>query len=150
MPKLVGMTKSRALAEIDNKNLKEGNVEQEEYDDEVEEGKVISQYPLEDTEVTEGTEVNLVISKGPDPASKPPEPPVPAGSTKTVTVPLEGYVGIVTVQLFMDGGEVGKETVDATMESAVSFQVTGTGSKVLSYYINGVIGNTTIPVNFDE
>ncbi len=150
MPKLVGMTKSRALAEIDNKNLKKGNVEQEEYDDEVEEGKVISQYPLEDTEVTEGTEVNLVISKGPDPASKPPEPPVPAGSTKTVTVPLEGYVGIVTVQLFMDGGEVGKETVDATMESAVSFQVTGTGSKVLSYYINGVIGNTTIPVNFDE
>ncbi len=150
MPKLVGMTKSRALAEIDNKNLQKGNVEQEEYDDEVEEGKVISQYPLEDTEVTEGTEVNLVISKGPDPASKPPEPPVPAGSTKTVTVPLEGYVGIVTVQLFMDGGEVGKETVDATMESAVSFQVTGTGSKVLSYYINGVIGNTTIPVNFDE
>ena len=150
MPKLVGMTKSRALAEIDNKNLQKGNVEQEEYDDEVEEGKVISQYPLEDTEVTEGTEVNLVISKGPDPASKPPEPPVPAGSTKTVTVPLEGYVGIVTVQLFMDGGEVGKETVDATMESAVSFQVTGTGSKVLSYYINGVIGNTTIPINFDE
>ena len=150
MPKLGGMTKSRALAEIDNKNLQKGNVEQEEYDDEVEEGKVISQYPLEDTEVTEGTEVNLVISKGPDPASKPPEPPVPAGSTKTVTVPLEGYVGIVTVQLFMDGGEVGKETVDATMESAVSFQVTGTGSKVLSYYINGVIGNTTIPVNFDE
>lgn len=146
MPELVGMTKARALAEIDNKNLKQGNVEQEEYDDEIEEGKVISQYPLKDTEVTEGTEVNLVISKGPDPNSQQPNQPTTA--TKTVSVPLDGFEGMITVQLFMDGGEVGKETVDATLEEAVTFTVSGTGMKTLTYYINGV-AEGTIPVNFD-
>ena len=150
MPGLVGMTKARALAEIDNKNLQQGNVEQEEYDDEIEEGKVISQYPLEGSEVTEGTEVNLVISKGPDPATQPPDPPVPSSGTKYVTVDqLDRFEGTITVQLFMDGGEIGRETVDTNMDTAVTFQVSGTGSKTLTYYINGV-ATGTIPVNFDE
>ena len=147
MPKLVGMTKARALAEIENKNLQQGNVEQEEYDDEIEEGKVISQYPLENAEVTEGTEVNLVISKGPDPANKPPEPP--AGNTKTVSVPLHGYEGMVSVRLLMDGVEVGSKLEDATLNEATPFEVTGTGQKELAYYINGE-ARGTIPVNFDE
>ena len=150
MPKLLGMTKARALAEIENKNLKQGNVEQEEYDDEIEEGKVISQYPLEGADVTEGTEVNLVISKGPDPATQPPDPPVPSSGTKYVTVDqLDRFEGTITVQLFMDGGEIGRETVDTNMDTAVTFQVSGTGSKTLTYYINGV-ATGTIPVNVDE
>ena len=147
MPELVGMTKSRALTEISNCNLIEGNVDQEEYDDEVEEGKVISQYPLADTDVTEGTEVNLVISKGPDPATQ--QPNQPTTGTKNVTVPLDRFEGMVTVQLFMDGGEVGKETVDATLDDGVTFSVSGTGMKTLTYYVNGV-AEGTIPVNFDE
>lgn len=151
MPNLVGMTESRALAEIGNKNLEQGNIRPE-FDDEVEEGKVISQYPLEKTEVTEGTEVNLVISKGPDPATKPPEtadPPASEGATKTVNVPLHGYSGTVTIQLLMDGVQVGYKTEDANMNESTSFEVTGTGMKILSYYINGVNAGT-IPVNFDE
>ena len=117
------------------------------FDDEVEEGKVISQYPLADTDVTEGTEVNLVISKGPDPATQ--QPNQPTTGTKNVTVPLDRFEGMVTVQLFMDGGEVGKETVDATLDDGVTFSVSGTGMKTLTYYVNGV-AEGTIPVNFDE
>ena len=146
MPKLVGMTKSRALTEIGNCNLVQGNVEQEEYDDEIEAGKVISQYPLEGTDVTEGTEVNLVISKGPDPANKPPEQPT--GKTKTVSVPLLGYEGTVSVRVLMDGVEVGSKTEDATLNEATLFEVTGSGQKELAVYINGVLSQT-IPVDFD-
>ncbi len=149
MPKLVGMTESRALTEINNCKLKQGNF-QPEFDDEVEEGKVISQYPLGGTEVTEGTEVNLVISKGPDPANKPPdETGQPTSKSKDVTVGLDRFDGVVTVQLFMDGGEVGKKTVDTAMESGVTFTVSGTGMKTLTYYVNGV-AEGTIPVNFDS
>ncbi len=148
MPKLVDMTLERAQRTIDQHNLGRGKVDHA-YDPEIEAGRVISQYPAEGTEVPEGTEVNLIISDGPDPATQQPDPPVSTTGTKTVTVPLDGYEGEVVVQLFMDGGEVGKETVDATMDAAVTFTVSGTGSKSLTYYINGVaIG--TIPVNFDE
>lgn len=144
MPSLVGMTESRALTEISTFNLKQGNFKHE-FDDEVEEGKVISQYPLEDTEVTEGTEVNLVISKGPDPASGSSES---SGKTKTVTVPLLGHEGMVSVRLLMDGVEVGSRMEDATLNEATSFEVTGSGQKEVAVYINGVLDHT-IPVDFD-
>ncbi|MEY8402328.1 Stk1 family PASTA domain-containing Ser/Thr kinase [Oscillospiraceae bacterium 44-34] len=155
MPKLVGMTKARALTEIDNCNLAQGNVEQEAYDDEIEEGKVISQYPLEGTDVTEGTEVNLVISKGPDPATLPPDPPPveePTPVTKMVNVSLEGYEGSVTIRLLLDGVEVGSATADATMDTAVDVAVqgmTGMGTKEVAIYINGVASGTKT-VDFDS
>ena len=64
-------------------------------------------------------------------------------------VPLHGFEGSVTVRLLMDGAEVGYKIADANMDTVVSFNVTGTGTKVLSYFINGeAVG--TITVNFDE
>ena len=72
-------------------------------------------------QVTEGTEVNLVISLGPDPSTQPPviDPPVtnPTGTTKTVEVPLHGFEGSVTVRLLMDGAEVGYKIADANMDT---------------------------------
>ena len=152
MPELVGKTQALAESIITTSNLKRGRVDPQ-YDDTVEEGKVVSQYPLADAQVTEGTEVNLVISLGPDPSTQPPviDPPVtnPTGTTKTVEVPLHGFEGSVTVRLLMDGAEVGYKIADANMDTVVSFNVTGTGTKVLSYFINGeAVG--TITVNFDE
>ena len=172
MPDLAGMTKARALAEIDNKNLEQGNLK-EEYDDTVEAGKVISQYPLKDTDVTEGTEVNLVISLGPDPSTLPPDPPVtnpgenqnpgtdpgtgdgtdpdPKPVTKTVQVSLADYEGIVDVRVLMDGKQVHAQSWDTSMSTAAEFQVTGTagmGTKELAVYINGVASGT-VSVNFD-
>ena len=152
MPGLLDMTLERAQITIENHNLV-CTPPREAYDSEVEAGKVIGQYPAKGTEVAEGTEVNLVVSKGPDPATQPPEePPAPEDVTKYVYVPLDGYEGMVSVRLLMDGVEVGNVTVDATMETGYSFSITGpagSGTKQVAYYINGE-AKGTIPVNFDE
>ena len=156
MPELVGMTKARALAEIANKNLQQGNVEQEEYDDEVEEGKVISQYPLAKTDVTEGTEVNLVISLGPDPATQQPpveeapDPPAvsdPGNITQTETIDMSAYSGTINIRALMDGAEVYNENHDVTMDPWVDITVTGKGTKTLAIYVDGGLAFTHT-VNF--
>lgn len=155
MPDLVGRTKSQALTEIGNCNLVPGNTDQEEYDDEVEAGKVISQYPKEGTDVTEGTEVNLVISKGPDPATQPPDKPPeiqdPIPVTKSFTVPLDGYEGEVNVRVLMDGAQVWNQNYDATMDTAAEVHIQGArgmGTKEVTIFINGVAKGTE-SVNFD-
>jgi len=113
---------------------------------------VISQYPLAETEVTEGTEVNLIISLGPNdtkpPAVDPPAPPAD-GVTKDVDIPLHGYSGTVTIQLLMDGVQVASKTEDANLNESTTIPVTGTGTKVITYYINGVSAGFRT-VNFDE
>jgi len=145
MPDLVGKTESMAKSLISNYNLTEGNIRSE-HDDTVEEGKVVSQYPLPDTQVSEGTEVNLIISLGPDPATQqPPEPPASEGVTKDVEIPLHGYSGTVTIQVLMDGVEVAHKTEDANLNEKTTIPITGTGVKVVTYYINGVsAGNITV------
>ena len=170
MPELVNMTKDRALTEIENKNLnwKDGYIK-EEYDDTVEAGKVISQYPTEKTKVTEGTVVNLVISKGPDPSAQTPDPPAtdpgtntgtdpgtttpePKPVTKTTHISLNGYEGEVDVRVLMDGAQIFAQSVDASMNTGVDVPVQGTtgmGVKELAIYINGVASGTA-KVNFDE
>ena len=152
MPKLVGMVKSRALTEIDTCNLAEGNIK-EEFDDEVEEGVVISQYPQEGTEVTEGTQVNLVISKGPDPDLQPPEDPELV--TREELIDVSGYSGVINLRVLMDGAEVYSGTVDTIMQLSVPVRVRGTGVKTLAIYVNGVASSTqtvdfTQGTNLDE
>ncbi len=165
MPELVGMTESLALSTIDMYKLKQGQIRQE-YDDAVEAGKVVSQYPLFNTEVTEGTEVNLIISLGPDPSTQvvpPPFTPDPSGPTdvpnpgppptanvtKTVRIDLSKYDKTVNVRVLMDGSQVFGSDVDATMQDAVEFPVTGSGEKELAIYIDGIASGTKT-VSFDE
>ena len=148
MPNLVGMTEALARSTIEMYNLGTGKFDPQP-DDTVPAGKVISQYPLADTEVTEGTEVNVIISTGPDTTTQQPPDPPANGVTKEVQIPLHGYSGTVTIQLLMDGVQVASKTEDANMNESTSIPVTGTGTKVITYYINGVsAGNLT--VNFDE
>ncbi len=159
MPDLVGKDQSMATSIITTSNLTLGQV-QPEFDDTVEEGKVVSQYPLKDTPVTEGTTVNLVVSKGPDPATLPPDPPPvdpgtvtdPTPVTKYINVKLDGYEGTVMVRVLMDSVEVGSGSADASMDASVDIAVhgtTGMGVKELAIYINGVASGTD-RVNFDE
>lgn len=164
MPNLVGMTESLAQSTIDMYKLKTGSIRQE-HDDTVEAGKVVSQYPLANTEVTEGTEVNLIISLGPDPGTQTPPPiitdpggpgtvPVPdpppaAAVTKTVRIDLSKYDKIVNVRVLMDGSQVFGGDVDASMQDSVEFSVTGSGEKELAIYIDGIASGTKT-VNFDE
>ena len=141
MPKLVGMTKENALVNISTNNLKEGKI-QEVWDDTVEVGKVITQYPTEGTRVEEGTEVNLTISKGPDPSAETTDP----GSgevTKTVFIELPGDAeGLINLKVLMDGEQVFNESVNADMQSRVPIKVTGSGVKELAIYVNGVASGT--------
>ena len=148
MPELLGKTQTEAENQISLYKLTPGKTESQ-HDDTVEEGKVISQYPLAGTKVEEGTVVNLLVSLGPDPDKKPPEPPAPQPSTKTQTINLAAFDGLVSVRVLMDGVQVfGEDNIDANMEPSVEFEVTGTGQKELAVYINGVL-DSTIPVDFD-
>ena len=155
MPKLVDMDEELANITISQHNLDPNGKRDYIHDPEVPEGKVITQYPLEGTEVTEGTAVNLVISKGPDPATVSPDPPEtqdPIPVTKSFTVPLDGYEGEVNLRVLMDGAQVWNQNYDATMEMAAEVHVQGTrgmGVKEVTIFINGVAKGTE-SVNFDE
>ncbi|WP_160663055.1 Stk1 family PASTA domain-containing Ser/Thr kinase [Colidextribacter sp. OB.20] len=163
LPNFEGMTKEMAEKTITQRNLDLENSKFEEvYDPNVEAGKVISQYPIANTKVTEGTAVNLIISKGPDPATLPPDPPavddpgpdVPPSTpvTKFINVKLDGYEGMVNIRVLLDGAEVGSGTADAAMESSVDIPVhgsTGMGVREVAVYINGVAGGTH-KVDFDS
>ncbi len=61
------MTESEARAEIERLGLTVGSISRQ-YSDDISEGKVISQSVPADTEVKKGRAVNLIISKGKDPA----------------------------------------------------------------------------------
>ena len=146
MPNLVGMTLERANTTIDTYNLGHGRVE-EAFDEEIPAGQVISQYPTDSTEVSEGTQVNLIVSKGPDPDAQPPEP---TEVTKTVYVDMPGDAeGLVNVRVLLDGEEVLNQSLDATMSARVPVTVTGTGTGTLTYYFDGEYGGS-MTVDFSQ
>ena len=155
VPNLEGMTQSLAESTIRTYNLEVGRIDDSQYSDTVPAGKVISHYPTAKTEVPEGTEVNLIISAGPDPATLPPDPPPevtdPIPVTKSFTVPLDGYEGDVNVRVLMDGAQVWNQNYYATMETGAEIHIQGTrgmGTKEVTIFINGVAKGTE-SVNFD-
>ncbi|OCL27929.1 serine/threonine protein kinase [Orenia metallireducens] len=66
VPKLINTTLREAEIQLDKLDLQTGEIK-EEYSNEVTEGLIISQDPQPGTEVKEGTNINLVISKGREP-----------------------------------------------------------------------------------
>ena len=133
------MTLERAKSTIGTYNLSEGKVD-EDYDDTIPEGTVISQYPTAGTEVAEGDQVNLIVSKGPDPSTLPPEP---TEVSKTIYIPMPGDAeGLMNVRVLVDGEEVLNQALDATMSAQVPVTVTGTGVKTVTYYFNGEYGGS--------
>ncbi|MCI8688137.1 MAG: Stk1 family PASTA domain-containing Ser/Thr kinase [Lawsonibacter sp.] len=151
MPDLVGMTADLARSTLDMYGLTEGRF-QPEYDDTVDEGKVVSQYPLKDTKVKKGTTVNVIISKGPDPATQTPDPGTdldpssdPSLVTRVISVSLSGHSGTVNVRVLMDGSQVYSQDWDANMNMAVDVPIRGKaemGTKELAIYIDGVLSHT--------
>lgn len=72
VPSLLNLTVEEAIAQIAANKLTQGDVKYEPSDT-VEKNHVISQSPVADTEVTEGTKVSIVVSKGPEQVI-PPDP----------------------------------------------------------------------------
>lgn len=121
----------------------------EDFDAEIPAGEVISQYPTAKTEVSEGTQVNLIVSKGPDPNAATGNP---GGGevTKTVYVEMPGNAeGLVNVRVLLDGEEVFNQALDATMSARVPVTVSGTGTKTLTYYFDGEYGGS-MTVDFSQ
>ena len=130
VPLFIGQTKEWALNKMELQNLKVGTVF-EVWSAEIEAGIVVDQSIAAYTEVPQGTQINLQVSKGPDPNAKP-----PASNNKTVSVTLPVDAGQVRVTLKDGQTVVGEQTADTALNATVSFQVSGTGTKTYDIYFN--------------
>lgn len=70
VPNLLNLTQEQAVQQIQSSNFFEVGEIKEEYNNNVEKGKVIDQNPDSNKDAEKGTKINLVISKGAEPASK--------------------------------------------------------------------------------
>ena len=138
MPNLEGMTKDEATAKLAEYGDGFFTVStSEEYNDDIEEGKLISQNPARDTECSKGTKVKLVFSKGKQPAA-------------TVTVPdLKGMTPSEAEAALAEKnlkGAVGDSVEDDQVENgkvASQDQAAGSDAKegdTITYHLSSGIG----------
>ena len=122
------------------------------YSDQYAEGRVIWQSIPADTLVPPGTVIDFQVSKGPDPGSEPdpdpdPEPtddiPIPSQgvdapvSTKTISVDLSQYTGVVDLQIIVGTAVIHDSAVDCATNQTFTRSATGSGIQLVSIYING-------------
>ena len=142
VPLFIGQTKEWAQNKIDLQNLKLGNVI-EVWSEDIEVGIVVDQSIAAYTEVPQGTQINLQVSKGPDPNAK----PVP--KSRNLTVNLPENVGQIQVVVKQNGAVVAQQDADTAMEASVVFTLTGTGTGHYDIYFNDQF-HTTQSVDFDS
>lgn len=99
VPNLLNLTQEQAVQQINNTKFFEvGNIK-EEYSSSIEQGKIIDQDPNSSKTAPKGTKINLVVSKGAEPASK---VKVPDLSNMT---PAEAEAALSAVGLKAQAGE---------------------------------------------
>jgi len=144
MPDLVGLTQEQAESKITFHHLEIGDV-RDEYHPTVPAGSVIEQYPAAETQVSEGTKVNLQVSLGPDPSTilppePEPEPPADPSASQIISIQLPLRDGMVRVTAKADGEILLDTEMDAAMNTsvdvAVPAPVSGHGDKVLYVYFD--------------
>lgn len=69
VPNLLGLSQQDALMAIDNSGFFQRGTVKEEYSSTVEKGKVLDQDPDAGKKATKGTQINIVVSKGQEPAA---------------------------------------------------------------------------------
>ena len=110
VPNLIGLTEDDAVAQIEQSgHFKKGTVK-EEYSDRVAKGKVIDQDPDANKSAPEGSSINLVVSKGEQPAQSVTVPNL-AGMTPTeadAALRRIGLIGQTGDSVFSNDVEVGK------------------------------------------
>lgn len=146
MPTLVGLTQEQAESKITMRHLEIGDIDQE-YSATVPAGTVMDQYPAADTQVSEGTKVNLQISLGPDPSTMvepepEEEPEVNPDGSKTISIPLPAADGMIHLRVEVDSQAIFDGEVDAAMNTSQYITVSGTGTKKLYIYYDGALGRT--------
>ena len=152
MPSVIGMTEAQARQELNKKNFK--NIEvQEEYHDEIDAGKVCDVSIAAGVRVDVSTTIVLTVSKGPKPTEPPattaPTKPTEAPEvTKSITIALPSdLTAEYNLSIVFEGEMV--INVDLTPDTATyEFELTGSGSGEYSIFIDGELLRTET-VNFD-
>lgn len=141
VPNVLNLTQDNAEAQIEATNWFEVGTVKEQYDSTVDEGKVIDQDPDSGKEAAEGTRINLVISKGPEPAATVSVPNLTGLSPQAAESALTA-VGLV--------GQAGESTYSDTVENgSVCAQSPASGSTakvgdVITYQIS--LGTKSVDV----
>ena len=86
VPNVVGMPEAQAIGEIIRATLEPG-LRTEDFSDTVAEGSVISTNPRADQQAVEGTEVDYVVSLGPEPTPTPSPTPAPTPTPSPTPAP---------------------------------------------------------------
>ena len=146
MPTLVGLTQEQAESKIIMRHLEIGDIS-EEYSNSIPKGTVMDQYPEAGTQVSEGIKVNLLISLGPNPSTvttpePDPEPEENEDGSKTVSIPLPTWNGMLHLRVEMDGEDIFSGEVDAAMNSSQLLTIFGSGKKKLYIYYDGALSRT--------
>lgn len=133
MPGLLGKTEDMARKMLDSVGLDIGSV-QHEYSSDYPEGQVCFQSVNEGSKVDQGTQINIIISDGPDPNTQ----PIPSEVTKTVTFPLPDTGTTVNVEVYdAQGSRLHSGSYDTNLESGFQLDLKGTGKQVYTVYIDG-------------
>ena len=133
MPGLLGKTEDMARKMLDSVGLDIGSV-QHEYSSDYPEGQVCFQSVNEGIKVDQGTQINIIISDGPDPNTQ----PIPSEVTKTVTFPLPDTGTTVNVEVYdAQGSRLHSGSYDTNLESGFQLDLKGTGKQVYTVYIDG-------------
>ncbi len=146
VPDLYNKSKADATTELSANGLALGETSQE-FNSEVEKGRVISQNPKKNSKVDEGTAVDLVISKGADPANNGGSGGNGGGTTDSA--------GTVTINVPFDkaSDEVFWVTITVNDEKGFSQPINwdeqNKSKGSTSYAISGY-GKGTIKVNFNN
>ncbi|MBU5677365.1 Stk1 family PASTA domain-containing Ser/Thr kinase [Alkaliphilus sp. MSJ-5] len=161
MPNLLGKTLEEARSILKQFKLEEGSIT-EEYSDVYVRGYVMEQNIPADKEVSEGSVVNLVVSKGsdvPDQMEEIEEGEDQEGtqssgtSTKSISINLEEYTGIVDIEIYQINGLKSKKVYSEKhnadeAKGPIRVNVKGSGTQQLAVYLNGEKQEPNVEVNF--
>jgi eukaryotic-like serine/threonine-protein kinase len=142
---LIGLSQSKVYEYIYNENL--SIIHQEEYSDTVEIGHVIAQSPEFGTEVEQGTEVEVIFSKGP-------EPKKPITFTDEIAISVPSDEGEYEVKIsYSDANNSNQIFVSEKISNSKTYNLTLTinPNSTASYivYINGNL-DREIKYNYDD
>lgn len=159
MPNLIGKTLTEAKNIVEGLNLKVGSVT-EDFSDVFIKGHVIDQNIAANTETSEGSVVNLVVSKGsssPDQmedleenngTNEEPENPSEL-STRILSINVGSNTGKVDIEIYQTTGGINKRVYnkkhDINVEgNLIQVPVTGSGRQEYTVYINGKNSGTAV------
>ena len=148
VPELVGLDEADAVSSLKDLGLSHGLIKYVQSD--LPAGTVTFQSINQGQEVKKGTVINLQVSLGPK-EEQPEQPddnqpttsePLETPSVQIVTVLLPPGEGTVTVSLKLDGIPYCDDFTVELGPSSVQMEISGTGTKVLDVYFDGVLSQT--------